>query len=69
MNHIALYGLLDFILAVELVLGLGLIGLVWILCRKSGAPVPSTAGAGQGRFSTDGSPSSHDQSPPEGTLE
>ena len=44
-----MYGLLGFVQALELVfiqaiqfvLGLGLIVLEWIVCRKVGAPVPS----------------------------
>ena len=45
----------------------------WILCRKFGPPVPSavsSAGMRQVRNSSidDGSPSSHDQNPPEGTA-
>ena len=45
----------------------------WILCYKFGAPVPSavlSAGARQVWYLSinDGSLSSHDQSPPEGTV-
>ena len=63
-----------FVQALQLVLRLyRVMVLGWILCRKFGAPVPSavpSAGTRQVQNSSlnDGSPSSHDQSPPDGTA-
>ncbi len=79
MTHVSQYGLLGFfILVLGLGIGIGLgIGLIvvvgWILYRKFGAPVPSavpSAGARQvwNCSISDSSPTSHDQSPPEGTT-
>ena len=74
MTPILQYRLLGFfIILLGLGLGIGLIVVVgWILYRKFGTPVPSAvtcAGARQVRSSsTEGSPSSHDQSPIEGTA-
>ena len=77
MSHVSQYGLLGFVQALELVftqaiqfvLGLGLIVLGWVLCRKFGTPVPSAVSR-QVRNSSinDDSPSRHDQSPLEGTV-
>ncbi len=73
MTHLAQYGVLGFILTLGLGLGLRLgLGLiaVWLIVYRKLLGVASAAGAGEGRSSSinDGSPSSHDQSPPEGTT-
>ena len=72
MTHIALYGLHGVILVLELVVGLGLIAVGCILYRKHLAPVPfavPSAGSRQLRSSSaDGSLSTHDHRPSEGTA-
>ena len=72
MTHTALYGLHGVILVLELVVGLGLIAVGCILYRKHLAPVPfavPSAGSRQVRSSSaDGSLSTHDHRPSEGTA-
>ena len=76
-THISQYGLLGFfilVLGLGIGLGIGLIVVVgWILYRKLGAPASSSVPSAGTRqvcnlSINDGSLSSRDQSPPEGTA-